>query len=86
MLDVFPQKRQRKHNCRHVKLVEHKAPDLMEDYCFNVDINLNSGLKRKQTDDMIVDDKVDMVLGQNKTKIDLCLLSGNVMDCRGGSW
>lgn len=54
-----------------------KLPVLVKNCCLNVDINNNSGLKRKQSDDMILDDSVDMTLGQKKRKIDDGLINGS---------
>lgn len=67
-------------NLSRKKPVIQKAPNLVKECCLNVDINMNSGLKRKQTDDMLVDDTVDLAMGQKKTKFDFSILSGSAMD------
>lgn len=55
-------------------------PVLVENCCLNVEIIDNSGLKRKHSDDMIIDDSVDMTLGQKKTKLnDGSIVGSNLM-------
>ena len=45
-----------------------ELPVHVEDCCSNRDIQNNSSLKRKQADDMVVDNSVDLTVGLKKSK------------------
>ena len=49
--------------------MEKKIPLRVEACCLNTKINMNSGMKRKQADDMIIDDEIDLNVSQKKTKV-----------------